>query len=100
MILLKLLFSDGANCKNSLKWSTIINFSCSYESELIHVSTNFTSCTYIFQWETREACESLVTVNLAYSLFKKFFNNHFFLSLKEKVIVWLHILSILILSIT
>lgn len=52
-----LLFADGLTCKNTLKWRTIIHFTCSDESQIIHDSTNFTSCTYVFKWKSRKACE-------------------------------------------
>jgi hypothetical protein len=61
---IKLLFSDGENCKNSLKWSTVIYFTCSNKSELIHVLTDFNTCVYKFQWKSRDACKSLVIIKI------------------------------------
>lgn len=47
-------------CKNSLKWSTVINFSCSLKSNLIHETTNRDLCIHVFNWKSPKACETLV----------------------------------------
>ncbi|XP_060881160.1 cation-independent mannose-6-phosphate receptor isoform X2 [Metopolophium dirhodum] len=52
-------YTDGDNCSNSLKWSTVINLTCSSETKLIHETTNFTLCTHAFNWKTPKACEIL-----------------------------------------
>ncbi|XP_060841059.1 cation-independent mannose-6-phosphate receptor [Rhopalosiphum padi] len=52
-------YTDGDNCSNFLKWSTVINLTCSGESILIHESTNFTLCIHVFNWKTPKACEIL-----------------------------------------
>ncbi|KAF0758761.1 cation-independent mannose-6-phosphate receptor [Aphis craccivora] len=52
-------YKDGDNCSNALKWSTVINLTCSSESKLIHESTSFTLCIHVFNWKTPKACEIL-----------------------------------------
>lgn len=64
------MLTDGDKCSNSLKWSTVINLTCSGETKLIHETTNFTSCTHVFNWKTPKACEILVINN---STFKKMY---------------------------
>ncbi|VVC44230.1 Hypothetical protein CINCED_3A025444 [Cinara cedri] len=56
---LLLNYTDGANCVDSVKWSTIINFTCSDESLLIYDSTNSNYCVHVFQWKTHTACKIL-----------------------------------------
>lgn len=58
------MLTDGDNCQNSFKWSTVINLTCSGETKLIHKLTNFTLCTHTFHWKTPKACEILVVINL------------------------------------
>lgn len=67
-----------------MKWSTLLNFICSNKSELTHVSTNFTSCVYKFQWKSPEACESLVIIKISHLVYLKFFNNCFFFKFERK----------------
>ncbi|XP_050439703.1 cation-independent mannose-6-phosphate receptor-like isoform X2 [Adelges cooleyi] len=57
--MLQMNYTGGANCKNSLKWSTVINLMCSHESQLIHNSTNELLCVHIFIWKTPNACAVL-----------------------------------------
>lgn len=58
------MLTDGDNCSNSLKWSTMINLTCSDESKLIHESTNFPLCTHVFDWKTPKACGITVIISL------------------------------------
>jgi len=62
-IIFKML-TDGDKCSNSLKWSTVINLTCSGETKLRHETTNFTLCTHVFNWQTPKACEILVIIHL------------------------------------
>lgn len=73
---------DGDNCSNSLKWSTIINLTCSSESKLIHESTNFTFCIHVFYWKTPKACEILVIINL--KMYTYAFKHFYFIIKFEK----------------
>lgn len=57
------MLTEGDNCTNSLKWSTVINLTCSGQTKLIHKSTNYTLCTHAFDWKTPKACEILVIIN-------------------------------------
>lgn len=59
---LKYLYSDGIHCNGTLKWSSVINFICSNESQLIYHSTNLSTCTHSFQWKTDKACKIQVTI--------------------------------------